>query len=202
MRYIGGYCLAKLRYKYSQEQFSHCYKTSPEAQKKYQQACIKTQVLDSMRVSEKVLESSTKHSETLLETSQRQNISRGLTNISDELFSFFLLVCENCWKELVDKNLNVYGSDIYNHCAEKLISSQNIYSVFYRVASVSNIQEFQLESSVSDIMSDMLDRVCSTEEVFQEITKKFQLVMLNQFRKDFLQTLSVEKEWHTANKFS
>jgi hypothetical protein len=47
--------------------------------------------LDTMRVSETSLQLHTEHPETLLETAQRQNVSRGLTNITDELYKFFIL---------------------------------------------------------------------------------------------------------------
>jgi hypothetical protein len=43
-----------------------------------------------MRVSETSLQLHTEHPETLPETTQRQNMSRGLTNISDELYKFFI----------------------------------------------------------------------------------------------------------------
>jgi hypothetical protein len=45
----------------------------------------------------------TEHPKTLLETAQRQNVSRGLTNITDELYKFFIDLCENCLASLVDK---------------------------------------------------------------------------------------------------
>ena len=37
-------------------------------------------------------------------------------------------------------------------------------------------------------------RVCAIEEIYEELTRTFILAMLNQHRKDFLQTLSVEKK--------
>jgi hypothetical protein len=40
-----------------------------------------------MRVSETSLQLHTEHPETLLETAQRQNVSRGLTNITDEFMT-------------------------------------------------------------------------------------------------------------------
>jgi hypothetical protein len=61
-----------------------------------------------MRVSETSLQLHTEHPETLLETAQRQNVSRGLTNITDELYKFFIDLCENCLVSLVDKNINSF----------------------------------------------------------------------------------------------
>lgn len=63
------------------------------------------------------------------------------------------------------------------------------------------MQEFQSESTVDCLLSETVDRICAIEEIYEELVRKFLLVMLNQYRKDFLQTLSVEKKWHTANRF-
>ena len=69
--------------------FSNCYKTSSEDQKRFNQVCKVKKILNSMRVSEKVIQLTSKYPETLLVTAQKQNISHGLTNISDDLFMFF-----------------------------------------------------------------------------------------------------------------
>jgi hypothetical protein len=123
VRYVGGFCLAKLRYKHQKIQFNKCYKTSSKDQAQYKKSSVITQILDTMRVSETSLQLHTEHPETLLETAQRQNVSRGLTNITDELYKFFIDLCENCLASLVDKNLNVQGSHIYNISSEKLVQS-------------------------------------------------------------------------------
>jgi hypothetical protein len=56
----------------------------------YKKSSVITQILDTMRVSETSLQLHTEHPETLLETAQRQNVSRGLTNITDELYKFLI----------------------------------------------------------------------------------------------------------------
>lgn len=92
VRSVGGFCVAKVRYKYIcmlKFNFQIVYKTSLEEQEKYRKACVFTKVLDGMRVSEKALEIISDHPELLLETSHRQQISTGLTNICDDLLHFF-----------------------------------------------------------------------------------------------------------------
>lgn len=194
VRYVGGFCLAKLRYKHQKIQFNKCYKTSSKDQAQYKKSSVITQILDTMRVSETSLQLHTEHPETLLETAQRQNVSRGLTNITDELYKFFIDLCENCLASLVDKNLNVQGSHIYNISSEKLVQSIELYKKFVDIASSCHVQEFHSESTVDCLLSETVDRICAIEEIYEELVRKFLLVMLNQYRKDFLQTLSVEKK--------
>lgn len=103
--------MAKVRYKYVKIQFSNCYKTSLEEKEKYRKACVITKVLDGIRVSEKALEITSDDPELLLETSHRQQISMGRTNICDDLFQFFLKVCD--LENLLDKNLILHRSDTF-----------------------------------------------------------------------------------------
>lgn len=100
-------------------------------------------------------------------------------------------MCENCLASLVDKNLNVQGSHIYNISYEKLVQSIDLYKKFVDIASSCHVQEFHSESTVDCLLSETVDRICAIEEIYEELVRKFLLVMLNQYRKDFLQTLSV-----------
>ena len=108
-------------------QFNKCYKTSSKDQAQYKK--IKCYNTDTWHDESKrnVLQLHAEHPETLLETAQRQNVSRGLTNITDELHKFFIDLCENCLASLVDKNLNVQGSHIYNISSEKFVQSIELY---------------------------------------------------------------------------
>lgn len=52
------------------------------------------------------------------------------------------------------------------------------------------------------LVAEMLDTVGAIEQLYKELTDKFLLVMFNQLRKDFLQSLFCgDKNWHVESKF-
>ncbi|XP_069139235.1 uncharacterized protein [Argopecten irradians] len=78
VRYVGGYCVAKLRHKYIKTQMTTQYQIGPLDQHEHEEATNIVKILDHFRVNESSLYRTSDHVETLLETSRRQNSTRGL----------------------------------------------------------------------------------------------------------------------------
>lgn len=96
IRYVGGYCVAKVRQKCSKQLGSNCYKLKIENQAKYKESCIRLGIIDSLSVNESIIGSLSQYPLSLIETYRKQNVTRGLANISDDLFAFFVSICEVC----------------------------------------------------------------------------------------------------------
>ena len=99
---------------------------------KFDEASIILDILDSMSMNEHVLESQTKYAHTLQETSSRQLFSRGLTNISDSLFEFFMELCNLCLELLIDSNLHVHGKNLYQFCITTIETDAPRFEKFLR----------------------------------------------------------------------
>ncbi|XP_021349151.1 uncharacterized protein LOC110447633 [Mizuhopecten yessoensis] len=203
VRYVGGYCVSKVRYKYIKQRNSTCYQTSIAAQERYEEANSVVQCLDKLRENESFLEKHSDLPETLLDVTRRQNISRGLTHIPDTLYSFFMLLCEKCLSTLTDINVHTYGDQLYNHCLSVLTDTEDsrvLHEQFVKVlVQRTNVDDFSatveddIRHATGNVLHEIVLRVHAIDTLFMEILKKFLMVMLNQFRKDLLQALSVEK---------
>lgn len=90
IRYVGGYCVNKIRGKYLKETKRYMYSTSAEGQLLYEEAEKSLHILNCLREEESNVMASTKEPDSLIDIARRQNLQRGLTNISDDLFHFLL----------------------------------------------------------------------------------------------------------------
>lgn len=94
IRYVAGYVVAKLRYHNMLKVQRSAFKTSKELLMNYEHGKRCMTVLDSFKASEfSLLDSQCQGS--LKETKRKQNISRGLTNVSDD-FCFQKLYLRSC----------------------------------------------------------------------------------------------------------
>ncbi|WAR29155.1 PIF1-like protein [Mya arenaria] len=87
IRHIGGYCVAKLKYKYQKKVQSALYDTNKVSQ--LENARKKVLFLSHITVSYSDLTASSTSTDTLKTTHRKQNIRQSLTNISDVTFEFF-----------------------------------------------------------------------------------------------------------------
>ena len=191
VRYVGGYCVSSLRQYYRRIRATNCYKSGVDDQNKYNNAVSKMSILEGFAVHEHILELHTAFPESLIETASRQNITRGLTNITDQLFTFFISLCKKCLSLLVDRNLNIYAKEFFNRIMDCIVDDSLLYEEF--VKCIETITQ-KMTHDESGVMEDLIDSVCAAEQLYKEIVKKFLMVMMNQFMRDFLQSLAVEKK--------
>ena len=203
IRYVGGYCVQKVRYKSLKTAKSHMFSTSKEGQVLYEEAEKKLHILNSLREEETHLAASTSHPESLLDINRRQNLNRGLTNVSDEMFHFFTDLSDLCLDELIGENLITYGEKIFDESFSKITCNMDLHAKFVRLVSTS----VKLESStailennqqtcqeeIHCILEDLVLTSAQIDEVFENIVKKFMMVFLNQFRKDVKTEYKVSK---------
>ena len=101
--YIAGYCIAKIKYSLSSSLRSKLFnlKHTVEVEKLQKQM----QLLENVCVSEAEISSCTSDRESLEETKRKQNIRESLTNITDDVYSFFNKLDCKCSNFLNYKNL-------------------------------------------------------------------------------------------------
>lgn len=196
VRYVGGYCISKIRYRYLQKQMTSSYKTSVHDQEQYEESATIVKMLDALKVNESVIQRTSEIPETLIDVSRRQNFLRGLTHVSDDLYYFFIQLCEACLKCLIDKNMHIHGSHIHDHCLDYIIRSKDIHETFVGIISHVCSDKDWISSEdgvVSAVLYEVTLKASSINIIYNEVVRKFVMVMLNQYRKDLLQALSVEK---------
>ncbi|WAR26397.1 PIF1-like protein, partial [Mya arenaria] len=184
VRYNGGYCVAKVRHKYMEKKTSYMYKTDESSQVQYHEAVL------AVNVEEYYIQQTTSNTQSLLDVSRRQVQNRSLTNISDQVFTVFQRLTEKCLEFLIDEHLNKYGSNLYQVLTDNIISDNDLNQQFCTVVRQSFLQKEEFDETCQS--GKLNDSIIGT--IYKKIIKLFLMVMLNQFRKDMLESFNVEKK--------
>lgn len=182
IRYVGGYCVAKVRQKYTKQLRSNCYKLKCENQVKYKESCLMLEILDNMSVNESIVSLS--------------QFPQSRRNISDQLFELFVSTCKMCLNLLVCNNVNFHCENLFQFCSSVIGKNCQLFEEFVQCVCTKSMPEDLNKEQVliPMLVAEMLDTVGAIEQLYKELTDKFLLVMFNQFRKDFLLCLCVEKK--------
>ena len=176
----------------------HMFATGAHSKQKYHDACSVLAILDTFVEDEYVLLENSIDRDSLQDTVRKQDIGRGLTHITDPVYVFFITLCKLCLTLLVTKNLNVHGEQVFQFCINSLASSDKLTEQFSRICQMAWCPDKQScivpdDNIVASVLDDMTNWVSMCEQLFTDITKKFLLVMLGQFRSDLLQSFQIEK---------
>ncbi|XP_060604284.1 uncharacterized protein LOC132757110 [Ruditapes philippinarum] len=190
VRYVGGYYIAKIRHKYIQKKRSHMYKTDASGQALFEESVLAVSILDGLKLDEHHVISTTNEPESLLDVSRRQKGNRSLINISDELFHFFKKLTEICLSLLIDENFNKYGGNLFEHIRTEIMEKSDLYNQFCEVVdiSINRNEEFDSETVNKELRNKQISNV------YKKIIKLFLMVMVNQFRKDILESFNIQKK--------
>jgi hypothetical protein len=193
IRYIGGYCIAKIRYKYLINKATHRYSEKANDKILYSNAKIAVEILNSLKEDEQTIMASTVEPDSLLDISRRQNLNRGLTNIPDLVFNFFIKLTVMCLDMLTAQNLNDMGEKMFNECQSR-IESSDLYIEFVEMCSIPKEKCTNMEDDVEpdQSMSHQVQKIL--KNIFHKIVKLHLMVMFNQFRKDTLDKLQIGKK--------
>ncbi|KAH3707159.1 hypothetical protein DPMN_066556 [Dreissena polymorpha] len=191
-RYVGGYCIAKMRHKYINKKACHRFLSKPSAEDIYQNAKCALNILDCIIIDEQGIHSTPSEPGSLVDVSKRQNLHRGLTNITDRLFKFFINLTVKCLGFFIDKNVNILGADMFKVCQKQILSSIPLYEEFLRCCTEK--EEVNMDDmSIEGIVQSAILKVSQYESIYESVIKHYIMVMLNQFRKDALDVLQVER---------
>ncbi|KAH3823811.1 hypothetical protein DPMN_125633 [Dreissena polymorpha] len=200
IRYVAGYCVAKLRKKYVQVLKSNMFSCSKASQTTFKEARQTLLILNSFKEEEHYLQQMTSHPDSLIDTERKQNIRHGLTNVTDGMFNFFLNITELCLQKLVNENLTKYGKTMYNNCLEQLLCDMNLYQQFSHMVINKLKGETTEEFSFTlehVIISEIVDSLVLTSAqictIYNELVQKYFLVLFAQFCRDVKGVFNITK---------
>ena len=133
--------------------------------------------------------------DSLLDICRRQNLNRGLTNIPDSVFNFFIKITEMCLDMLTSQNLNTMGEKMFSECQNR-IESSDLYQKFVEICSIPKDSCTVMEAVDSPDESITPQVQVIMKKLFHQIIKLQLMVMFNQFRKDTLDSLQIGKMAH------
>lgn len=89
IRYVVGFCVNKMRKEHLRVVQKNMYSTTPTGQSKYKESKTMLNILDTSREEETFISNTTIDPITLYDTSRRQNMNKGLTLITYDMYMFF-----------------------------------------------------------------------------------------------------------------
>lgn len=203
IRYVGGYCINKIRQEHLSVAKRNMYSKSVHGQIQYEKSCEMLKVINNFREEEEHLKATTVDPNSLFDTIRRQYVNKGLTHISDDLYHFFVRLCEKCLEVLVDKNLNETNDTLYEYSLKQLIGSEELLELllkackFDKELSSGQILACQYVApavhAAMEYMLNTLEANQVAEYLLERLTKSFLLVMLVQFKNDLLQSFKISK---------
>ena len=181
--------MKSVRQEYVNHQKANMYSKTREGISKYEQACEKVKVLNCFREEEEYIKQRFDDKGTLRDIIRKQNISRGLTHIPDDLYKFFVVLNETCQKLLVNKNVNSYDASLYEFCIRSIINTESLRDEFITI-----VNKYYTTVDLAGSRANQISIPSSvTIQLSEAISRKFLSVMLNQFRSDLLQSFRISK---------
>ena len=152
-----------------------------KAQEKLKDTVVKKNLLGFLIQSESYLMESSSFKDSLLETARRQNIRKGLTNICDSVYCFFVNLDKRLRELESMENLNYHGSKFSKFVLEKLKVDMSLINCWKEL--------FPLSTD---------EVIC--HNLLYEILEKYTSMSLAQVTKSYLEQCNVQKKKHTEYK--
>ncbi|KAJ8319972.1 hypothetical protein KUTeg_001559 [Tegillarca granosa] len=177
LRYIFGRCIAKSRYSHMEIAKQNLYNT--KNRESVATSFLKVKMLDFLTTSYSDLENNSNFTGTLHETQRKQNLTEGLTNITDSTFLYAKELEEkrNCIQSV--HNFHVYGSDFLKYCHSVLLDNSVLFNKWRNLFSKFEISDKYLFTSVKNAENCL-------QELYADVIFRFCRIADNQFRKDIL----------------
>ena len=198
IRYVAGYCVASLRKRYAQLKQTNMFSHSSQSQSSFKEAKIALNVINSLKEEEHYLKEITSDPDSLIDIDRRQNYRRGLTNVTDNMFDFFLCLTRTCMSKLVHENLVRYGESMYNKCLDVVRSELSLYEKFSHMV-VTRLNSEKVEDfydstlNIADYLENLVCTAAQICQIYNELVQKYFMVLFGQFRRDVKSLLKVQK---------
>lgn len=207
IRYIGGYVVAKLKYKMSVKVRNSLFVRNKESELEKLQSQL--DILNGLCISYDDLKNVTNDLESLEEIKRKQNDRESLTNITDVAYTFFAELEMMCRKELTHTNLVEHGNNLHYYLQTKIKENSKLFESFLlcnfpvkrscEEREAENACEIEADSTgtllkeIELILSGII--ACSENyiDVYHTILDLFLCVNLSQFRRDYLAHVQKEK---------
>jgi len=193
IRYVAGYCVAKLRKKYQKHQKSNLFSKTKEGQASYQESKSMCSLLNLLKEDEQFLKENSSQPDSLVDIEQKQGLKHGLTNVTDSFYTFFLALTNEFLGLVGNENFIKHGKDLFAHCSGEVNNNKKLTELFSTLVenriSEENHQQFD-ESDDKENKSYMLN----VKNMYRELTEKYLSVLMAQFRRDVKSSLKIEKK--------
>lgn len=190
IRYVSGYVVAKLKYNLSKKIRNSLFVKGKEMFLDLNQN--KMEILNSLCCSYDELLMSSTDLESLEEIHRKQNQREGLTNITDEAFSFFQSLELQCRQKLTHENLVNVGKTLFHDVKEELLCDSDLYQSWLQCV-VKSRKCTESESNIDELLSTLVTACENYIDLFNSVVELFLKVSLSQFRRDYLAFLKKEK---------
>lgn len=138
--------------------------------------------LDNMSLNKNIA-SLSQFPQSLIETCRKHNVTRGLTNISDQLFELFVSTCKMCLTLLVSNSVNIHCENLFQLCSSVIGNNCQLFEEFVKCVSTKSMpKDLNKEQVLIPILvAEMLDActVGATEQLYKELTDKLLMVTFN-----------------------
>lgn len=187
--YVAGYCVAKLKNKYSKMKCTNTFTESGQGIYKSSKICCS--ILCALIEHEHYLQTTSSQPDSLIDINRRQNTSRDLTSVSDNCFFYFVELTNGILTQLNKHNFVEYGQNLHSEALKNLKSDTSLYVKFVKL--VSQNAMYSDATSVQAFLLDITSFIEQVEKIHLELLQKYLMVMFSQFRKDIKSTMHVEK---------
>ena len=147
IRYVGGYCLAKVRYRLGCLMHNHLYISEKESDIDVLNKQI--EYIDKMTISYTDIYLTTKYQDTLKETERKQNTCESLVNISDSVFEFFEVLDSKLRHIMTKETLMKTHKLMYRYILNSVLSDELVKNAF--LEKCINFQEAGIVLSMKSI---------------------------------------------------
>ena len=172
IRYIGGWCIGKLLKRKRSSIKKNLYKNA--CKKNIQSLSIELDLLQHLCEAEGILFEISEEQESLCETARKQNVRKGLTNISDETYHFFLNLDKAIRNLEALKNIRLYGQKFFSYIQKELFCNKTLRQSFGNLFP---------PTAEKDILDTLL----------KEILSKYGLMSLSQLSRNYLEEMKIMK---------
>ena len=179
IRYIGGWCLATIRYRKKLYVKTNLFKKNKSAD--IERVDREVRCIDMLTEDEDVLLKTSENPESLEEVKRKQNLRGGLTNIKDVTLDLFVLLDSKVRKSETRENLSVHHKDFYSFIYDKVINDEELIDKWRGL--------FYDEDEL-----DVNDCNESINSLLHEVVSKYLKMSSAQFRREFKRELQIQKE--------
>ena len=174
LRYISGFCISKVKFKHS---CSVGRNNDPKNFNKMTEHYDKVTLLDYLTEAEENIKEKSKYKETLQITIDKQNLSKGLTHVSDDTYLFFRKLDSFIRSLESEKNLNFDGYNMYAKVHKECLQNGALFDTW------------------KELFKGCL---CSSDlhirQLYEEIVKKFVVSSCSTFVKSYILKHRQEKK--------
>ena len=189
LRYIGGACVAKIKYKLQEDVIRAI--PQPKSKQlmniKYKQRAL----LSKLQANESQLLEKTQFRASLNETLEKQGATRGLTHINDETFEFFTILYKKVMLYEHFDYLHIYGDDLINVIRQILYNDDDLMKMWFHLFNNANCKD-----DPKDEDDDLLALVTTSFqlELYYLITMYFLKIAHSEMLLKFKETVKEKKQ--------